>query len=71
MRKGKLFISTSEDREKLEETVKAAEDMIALLMQFRVPINKSNIRGINEARKYLNETESIKKKRQPGRQGQG
>ncbi len=70
MRKGKLFISTSEDRKKLEETVKAAEDMIALLKQFKVPIKKSNIRGINEARKYLDETESTKN-RQPGRQDQG
>ncbi len=67
MRKGK---NTPEDREKLEEIVKAAEDIIAMLKQIRVPIKKSNIRGVNEARKYLNETESIKKNRQPGRQVQ-
>jgi len=61
MRKGKLLINTNEDKEKLEETVKAAEDMIALLMQFRVPIKKSSIRAVNKAREYLDKTESIKK----------
>jgi hypothetical protein len=65
MRKGKLFISTSEDREKLEETVNAAEDMIALLKQFRVPIKKSSIRAVNEAREYLDKNESIKKPAAP------
>ena len=28
-----------EDREKLEETVNAAEDLIALLKQFKVPVD--------------------------------
>ena len=54
MRKGKLPVNTPEDREKLKETVKAAEDMIALLKQFRVPINNNTIRAVNKARKYLN-----------------
>ncbi len=55
MRKGKLPVNTPEDREKLKETVKAAEDMIALLKQFRVPINNNTIRAVNKARKYLND----------------
>jgi hypothetical protein len=66
MRKGKLFTSTSEDREKLEETVKAAEDMIALLKQFKVPINKSSIRAVNKAREYLDETNPIKVRERRG-----
>jgi hypothetical protein len=61
MRKAKPLISTPEDREKLEETVKAAEDMIALLKQFEVPIDRNTVRAINKARKYLNETESNEK----------
>ena len=70
MRKGRLLINTNEDREKLEETVKAAEDMIALLKQFEVPMHKKSIRAVEKARKYLKKTES-KKNHQPGRQDQG
>jgi hypothetical protein len=47
-----------EDRQKLEETVKAAEDLIALLKQFKVPVDRKIIRRINEARKHLNESDS-------------
>ena len=61
MSKEKPIVDTSGDREKLEETVKAAEDMIALLKQFRVPISNNTIRAVNKARKYLNETKSSKK----------
>jgi hypothetical protein len=56
-----------EDREKLEETVNAAEDLIALLKQFKVPVDKNIIRRVNEARDHLKETESTRKIRQPGR----
>ena len=45
-----------EDREKLEETVKAAEDLIALLKQFKVPVDKNIIRKVHEVRNHLNET---------------
>jgi hypothetical protein len=58
MRKGKRLANTTEDRAKLEETVKAAEAMIALLKQFEVPVNSNWIRAVNKARKHLNETES-------------
>lgn len=62
MNKGKPIVDTPKDREKLEETVKAAEDLIALLKQFRVPISNNTIRAVDKARKYLQETKSIKKK---------
>jgi hypothetical protein len=58
MRKGKRLVNTTEDREKLEETVKAAEAMVALLKQFGVPVNSNWIRAINKARKHLNGTKS-------------
>ena len=61
MSKEKPIVDTPADRENLEETVKAAEDMIALLKQFRVPISNNTIRAVNKARKYLNETKSSKK----------
>jgi hypothetical protein len=61
MSKEKPIVDTPGDREKLEETVKAAEDMIALLKQFRVPISNNTIRAVNKARKYLNKTKSSKK----------
>jgi hypothetical protein len=59
MRKGKRLAHTTEDREKLEETVKAAEAMIALLKQFGVPVNGNWIRAVDKARTHLNETKSI------------
>ena len=58
---------THEDREKLEVTVKAAEDLIELLKQFKVPVDKNIIRRVDEARKHLKETESTRKIRQPSR----
>ena len=61
MSKEKPIVDTPADRENLEETVKAAEDMIALLKQFRVPISNETIRAVNKARKYLNETKASKK----------
>ena len=54
-----------ENREKLEETVKAAEDLIALLRQFRVPVDREIIRRVKDARKHLNETASKRRTRQP------
>jgi hypothetical protein len=48
---------THTDRQKLEETVTAAENLIALLKQFKVPIDKSTIHRIREARKHLNKTQ--------------
>ena len=64
MRKRKTI---HEDREKFEETVKAAEDLIALLKQFKVPVDQNIIRRINEARKHLDETEPTRYSCQPGR----
>lgn len=61
MSKGKPIVDMPKDREKLEETVKAAEDLIALLKQFRVPISHDTIRAIAKARKYLDETKATKK----------
>jgi hypothetical protein len=61
MRKGKRLVNTTGDvnREKLEETVKAAEAMIALLKQFGIPVNSNWIRAINKARMHLDESKSI------------
>ena len=56
MRKGKRLGNTTEDREKLEETVKAAEAMIALLEQFGIPVNSDWIRVVNKARMHLGES---------------
>jgi hypothetical protein len=56
MRKGKRLVNTTEDREKLEETVKAAEAMIALLKQFRITVDSSWIDSVNKAKKHLKET---------------
>ena len=53
MGKGKRLANTTEDRAKLEETVKAAEAMIALLKQFGVPVNSNWIRAVNNARTHL------------------
>jgi hypothetical protein len=61
MNKEKPIVDTPKDREKLEETVKAAEHLIALLKQFRVPISNNTIRAVDKARKYLQETKSTKK----------
>ena len=61
MSKGKPIADTPKDRENLEETVKAAEDLIALLKQFKVPISNTTVRAVDKARKYLQETKSIKK----------
>ena len=58
MRKVTRVANATEDREKLEETVKAAEATIALLKQFRVPVNGTWIRAISKARKQLNVTKS-------------
>ena len=56
MRKGKRLVNTTEDREKLEETLKAAEAMIALLKQFGITIDSSWIDSVNKAKKHLKET---------------
>lgn len=58
MRKVSRSAKVTEDREKLAETMKAAEATIALLEQFGVPVNSTWIRAINKARKQLNETKS-------------
>jgi hypothetical protein len=58
MKKRKRLTDTTKDREKLEETVKAAEAMIALLKQFGVSADGSWIRAVKNARKHLNETRS-------------
>ncbi len=58
MRKVIRLANTTEDREKLAETVKAAEATIALLKQFRVPVNSTWICAISKARKQLNVTKS-------------
>jgi hypothetical protein len=55
MKKGKRSTSATEDRAKLEETVKAAEAMIALLKQFEVSVNSDWVRAVHRARKHLNE----------------
>jgi hypothetical protein len=56
MKKVQGFASKIEDPENLEKTVKAAEDMIALLKQFGVPIRKNTVRSLKRARKYLEES---------------
>jgi hypothetical protein len=66
MKKLQRYANRTEDREKLEETVKAAEDMIALLTQFGVPIKKNTVRAVKRARKYLNESKPTRTKHQPG-----
>jgi len=58
MRKVTRLKNTTEDRQKLEETVEAAEATIALLKQFGVPVNSNWIRAINKARTHLNVTKS-------------
>jgi hypothetical protein len=53
MRKVKRLANRTEDKEKLEETVKAAEAMIALLKQFGVDVSSDWIRAVDKARKQL------------------
>ena len=58
MRKVSRSARTTEDREKLEEKLKAAEATLALLEQFGVPVNSTWTRAISKARKQLNVTKS-------------
>jgi hypothetical protein len=57
MKKGKRLVNATADREKLEETARAAEAMIELLKQFGAPVDNSWIRAVKKARKHLNETQ--------------
>jgi hypothetical protein len=59
MSKGKRLTDRTDDREKLEETVKAAEAMIALLEQFGVSVDSNWTRAVNNARTHLNETKTV------------
>ena len=53
MGKRKRLPRKTEDRENLEETVKAAEATIALLKQFGVPENSNWTRAVDGARTHL------------------
>ena len=58
MGKGKRLANSTEDRRKLDETVKDAEAKIALLKQFGVPVNSAWIGAVNKAKKHLKEQKS-------------